>query len=201
MSDLPIRSPLQIDMRVGSDPQLSHAGVPLSGPVDTVPQDGPVRDWLKELGLPKDWAQLDHLAKPRGFANRFARIIVVDESPTRFPGAWRFRPAEIAFQQGGYQLTLAHLGLVIGRCDLLHVNPAGAVPGAEGMCLVATVTFYDSALARAAWRGIASNIFTHVSAIVARPPEAPPGGGELIEIGLVDSPGCPGARVLTWWEA
>mgnify|MGYP001619823558 CR=1 FL=1 len=201
MSDLPIKSPLKIELQAGSEPQLSFAGVSIIGPVDTVPEDGPVRDWFQELGLPKDWEQLDHLAQPRDFADRFARVIVVDESQTRFPGAWRFRPSEIAFQQGGCLLTLAHLGLVIGQCIFLHVNPAGAVPEAEGMCLTATVTFYDSDLATAAWRGIASNIFTHVSAIVVRPPEAPPGGGELIEIGLVDSPGCPGARVLRWWEA
>lgn len=201
MSDLPIKSPLQIDMHARSEPQLSFAGVPLTGPMDIVPQDGPVRDWLQELGLPKDWEQLDQLAKPRGFADRFARIIVVDESPTRFPGAWRFRPSEIVFQRGYYLFTLSHLGLVIGRCSLLHVNPAGVVPGTDGMCLTATVMFYDSDLAMAAWRGIASNIFTHVSAIVVRPPDAPADVGELIEIGLVNSPGCPGARILKTWEA
>lgn len=200
MSDLPIKSPLQIDMHARSEPQLSFAGVPLTGPMDIVPQDGPVRDWLQELGLPKDWEQLDQLAKPRGFADRFARIIVVDESPTRFPGAWRFRPSEIVFQPGGYLFTLGHLGLVIGKCVFLHVNPAGAVPEADGMCLTATVRFYDSDLAMAAWRGIASNIFAHVSAIVVRPPDVPAGGGELMEIGLVDSPGCPGARILKTWE-
>ncbi|MBX9658566.1 MAG: hypothetical protein K2X00_08355 [Nitrospiraceae bacterium] len=138
-----------------------------------------MRDWLQELGLPKDWEQLEHLAKPRGFANRFARIIVVDESPTRFPGSWRFRPAEIAFRQGGYQLTLAHLGFVIGQCDLLFLKPAGAVPEAEGMCLVASASFYDSDLATAAWRGVKANIFTHVSAIVVRPLEMPRGGGGI----------------------
>ena len=93
MSDLPIKSPLQINLHARSEPQVSFAEVPLTGPMDIVPQDGPVRDWLQELGLPKDWEQLDQLAKPRGFADRFAKIIVVDESPTRFPGAWRFRPS------------------------------------------------------------------------------------------------------------
>jgi len=200
MRDLTIKSPLQVNVSRDGSVHATIDGLPITGPLETVPHEGPVFDWLEELGLPKDWVQLDRLAKYTGDSCRMMKFILVDESQTKFPGAWRFKPTEIRFQSSGYPITLGHLGLIIGRCDLLCLFPAGVIPEAEGACIVGIGTFFDSALATAAWTGIERKIFTHVSGVIARPSTDPPGGGAVIdEVGLTDYPGCTGALILKTW--
>lgn len=201
MSNLPIRSPMQINVRPGGQVDVSLNGQSVTGPINVVPETGPARDWLAELGLPKDWAQLEAMAQATRLSPRKFSCIAVDESPTRFPGNWRFRPREIRHGYTGYYLTFGHLPLVIGHCDPVLKWPAGEIDGAEGGCITAVCQLYDSALAMAAWVGLERGIFQHVSAIVLHAPEDPIGGGTLLELGLTDYPGCPNARVLKTWES
>jgi len=200
VSDLPTKSPIELQIRDDGSVRATIGGISHHGPLETIVQEGPVRDWFDELGLPKDLDQLDRLAKSNRFSGRMIKIIVVDESRTNFPGAWRFKPTEIQFLPGGYLLMLSHLGLVIGQCDLLTLHPPGVIPEAEGACITAVARLYDSALATAAWNGIERKIFTHVSGTFARPPLDPPGGGVLIDgLNLTDYSGCPGAQILKSW--
>lgn len=204
MNDLPVTSPFQLDVGTDGKVDASLGGLPITGPLDLVPDSGPLCDWLEELELPKDWDKLQRLAIATGYSHRVMKFILLDESVTKFPGEWRFRPYDVDFHPwgyGGYDLTLAHLGLVIGRCDCLSRFPPGVIPEAEGACIIALATLFDSALATVAWKGIEQKIFTHVSGVVARDPAEPQGTGTLIEVGLIDVPGCPGARILKAWEA
>ena len=83
MMSLPTRSPIAIEVQ-------QNGGVSVSGPdgshaasVDVVQESGPVRDWLKDLCLPKDWDVLDRLR---------ARHRIFDASRSLRPGRWSREP-------------------------------------------------------------------------------------------------------------
>lgn len=200
MMSLPTRSPITIDVQ-------PNGGVSVYGPdgghaasVDVVQESGPVRDWMKELCLPKDWGALDVLARPDGFSSRMIQFVLIDQSPTRYPGGWCFEPQRWTYDPYGQLLTLGHLGLVIGACEHIRAGHRDEAPHAQGHFLIGQARLYNSKLARAAWLGILDGIFPYVSAIVARPADEPPGGGRMLEVGITDDPGCLGARVLKTWE-
>lgn len=198
---LPSKSLMQYRMADDGQVEVSLCGRPLSGPINIVPQAGPVRDWLAELDLPKDWARLDEMAQATTLSTRKFSAVLLDESRTLYPGAWRFRPQDICHDHpGGYPVTLSHTGFTIGRCDSVWRLPVGARVDTEGVCLVVEATLYDSALARAAWAGIERHIFGHVSAVILHAPNDPVGAGSLLEFGITDFPGCRNAKILKWWD-
>lgn len=217
--EYPVKSPIQLEQRQAGGWGL--AGMP-DAVMEMVEDDEPVRDWLAELGLPKDWDALERLAQPQGLSARRFRCIVADESPTTFPGGFRLQPAKIWWRDR-LLLTLAHLGFFVGAVEwIYHGLPRAALadqdlmgvlrPGAklflepdepepEGLFIVAQMCLYDSKLADAAWVGIRRGVFGHVCAVLMRvPATAEPGTGELVEIAIGDRPGCPGARILRFWE-
>jgi len=175
-------------------------GVRFGRPSDTFEDHEPVFDWLQALGLPKDWDQLDRLSAYEGFSDRFVRFILADESPTRFPGSPRLKPQCYRFPDRPLGLTLAHLGYNIGQVFAIVPGDSKDVPSAEGYFLVGTARLFDSALADAAWRGMATGIFGHVCGVLLRQDHEPLGAGELFEVALSERPGCPGARILKAWE-
>lgn len=179
-------------------------------PTFTVQDSEPVRDWLAELDLPKDWAKLEAMAQPRGMSTRRLRFILVDESLTTMPRVPRFKPQQWVFFPGeSYRFTLAHLGFVIGSVDTIwRAKPGELEPGTvEGAAILAEALLYQSPLADAAWRGIQLGIFGHACGVVHmwRAP-LPDGSGEfakdeLLEVALIDRPGCQNAKILRTWES
>ncbi len=177
-------------------------------PTFTVQDSEPVRDWLAELDLPKDWGKLEAMAQPKGMSTRRLRFILVDESLTALPGIPRFKPQQWLFFPGEqYRFTLAHLGFVIGSVtNIWRAKPGEFEPGTvEGAAILAEATLYDSALADAAWRGIQQGIFGHACGVVHMWRAPLPDGGEvakdeLLEVALIDRPGCRNARILRSWE-
>ncbi len=175
----------------------------------TVADVEPVRDWLAELELPKDWAKLETLAQPqRGMSTRRLRFILADESLTIMPGIQRFKPKQWVFFPGeSYCFTLAHLGFVIGTVDSIwRAKPEELEQNTvEGAAILAEATLYDSPLADAAWRGIQLGIFGHACGVVRMWRAPLPDGGEfakdeLLEVALTDRPGCPNARIIRTWQ-
>lgn len=73
-------------------------------------------------------------------------------------------------------------------------------PEAEGACVLGDALLYDSDLTDAAWRRIQQGIFIGVSPILMRRATDPPGGCHLLEIGLMDQPVCPRAKILRAWD-
>ena len=203
MSEYPTRSPLQLRQQADGAWTVGLEGVTR---VDTIDEQEPPRDWLAELDLPKDWSKLEAMARPRGLSARRVRCIIGDESPTCFPGAWRYRPQAWTYADD-LNVTLGHLSFIVGRVE--HVYPGSRdqwaaekqkVDGATGEFVIGEVRLYDSDLADAAWEGIRQGIFGHVCAILVRSTTAPLGTGELLEVALTDRPACPGARILETWE-
>lgn len=196
--NLPSKSPVRFDLL--PDGQCAMSGLP---GVTVVRNELPeiqicVRDWLAELGLPKDWNALDAMARPSGLSERRFRALIGDESPTRFRGAFRYRPSEWKVQAGGQRLTLAHLGYIVGLFEHVWYGHPEEAPHAEGTFLMGQARLYDSRLADAAWEGIRRGIFGGVCAVVVRPADAEPGTGELVEVALaeLDQVGQPAARIV-----
>ena len=166
--------------------------------VEVVRDDTPVRDWLAELDIPKDWTLLDEMATPRGLSGRHLLAILGDESPTKLPDAPLLQPATWTWG-ADIAVTLSHLPLVVGVASMvMHAKP-GAWPDTTGETVVGILRLYDSPLAAKAWEGVERGIFRFTSCILERPLDAPPGTGRIQEIGLTDSPGCPNARVTETW--
>ncbi len=183
-----------------------------------VEEDGPPRNWLSELGLPANREDLEILARPRGLSTRRLSFILLDESPTRFPGHPCLKPEKIGLPPS-VQLELGHIGYAIGTVDyfvpllqsrklspgpvlLQSVEPHSIQFSPEGSFIVAHARLFDSELATAAWRGAEKGVFTHACPIIYRRPDEPADGGTLIQVSLVcgDFPGCANARVLRRWE-
>lgn len=188
--------------------------------VEAVEENGPPRNWLNELGLPANHEDLEILARPRGLSARRLSFILVDESPTRFPGQPRLNPEKIGLPPA-VQLELGHIGYAIGTVDyfapllqsrklsssddpvlLQGIAPSATPFSPEGDFIFAIAKLFDSPLAEAAWRGVEEGIFTHACPIIYRRPDEPAGGGVLIEVSVVgqEFPGCPNARILRRWE-
>ncbi len=195
-------SPVQYD--VLPDGRVRMTGVPGVAVVETVvPQQAAAqRDWLAELGIPKNWEALHALARPRGWSRRRFRAIVMDESLLRFRPPFRYRLDAIRIPATDVRLTLCHLGVVVGRLEQLYFAVEGETPGVEGQAVLALGRLYDSPLADRVWKGIGRGIFTHMCAVVLRPVTAPPGTGWLEEVALAEGEqvGCPNARLLATWE-
>jgi hypothetical protein len=197
--DYPIRGLLRYD-RIDERETACRVTMPdgSSSIQELIPYDGPRVDWCAELGIPymDEPEKLETMATARGFSARGFSCILLDESPTRFPGAWRHRVREITYRAGDhYLLTLSHTGLVIGSVGNIRLGVPGEVDGVEGDFLMAQARLYDSALADRAWNGIMLSLFAMVCPIIARTPTAPVGTGELVEVALGDVGGCPGARI------
>jgi hypothetical protein len=168
-------------------------------------------EWERTLGLPKYQEEWEALSIARGPSSRFVQFVLCDESRTKFDGNWRTQPARIRLQPGRYyHVTLGHSGFSIGRCYAVTLHRKKPAPGqaklpdfVEGDCLIGYAQLADSALADITCRGFREHIFTHACAVVNQKPEDPDGAGDLCEIALVSEAeaGCPGARVLKWWEA
>lgn len=197
-----MKAPTQIEMQPHGVYTASVLGVPVSN-VEIVPDDGVVFDWLEALDIPKDWERIAAMAVPHGMSQRRLQYIACDHSVTKLQGKYRFQPERIAFIRDGLPLTLGHLGYVIGACELLHRGDpreiADTSAQVEGTFILGEARLFNSDLAAAAWRGIQEGIFKFVSIVVARPSEEAAGGGEIIEIGVTDSPGCHNAKILKTW--
>lgn len=188
--------------------------------VSAVEENGPPRNWLGELGLPANHEDLEILARPRGLSARRLSFILLDESPTRFPGQPRLNPEKIGLPPA-VQLELGHIGYAIGTVDyfvpllqsrklsasdepvlLQGIAPSATPFSPAGSFIVAHARLYDSPLAEAAWRGVGTGVFTHACPIIYRRPGAPADSGTLVEASLVcgDFPGWANARILRRWE-
>ena len=193
------KSPIQYTQGENGTWAVSVPGIAVTA-VETVVDDEPVFDWLAVLDIPKDWDKIAAMAVPNGDAPCWIRFIACDESITKLTGAVHLQPARMTFKPSGQLLTLAHLGYAIGICRELRFGLPNEVTNVEGSFIMGEAQLYKSSLADAAWRGIKEGIFQHVSAIVVRPSNEPPGVGCLVEIGVVDRPGCQNARILKAWE-
>jgi hypothetical protein len=225
MADYPAKSSLRYNIQQdGSCLVAGLEGVQIVG-VDVVPESGPVRDWLAELGIPKDWGAIEAMAQPRGLTARRIRFIVCDESPTRFPGNPRLQPSHIIIPHDQRLLTLGHLSYNVGILEWLNhgipqaclsdvdfmraLNPSSDLflapdegPEPEGRFILGQARLFDSELADKAWQGIEWKIFTHVCGVLLRIPATSP-YQQIAEVAIIDGPGagCPGARILKHWEA
>jgi len=198
-----MKSPVQVELQPNGAHKASLLGLPVSN-IEIVPDDGVVFDWLEALSIPKDWDRIAAMAVPHGMSPRRLQYIACDHSETTLQGKFKFQPERITFVPNGLPLTLGHLGYVIGACELLHRGDpreiAGTSAQVEGAFIVGEARLFNSDLAAAAWRGIQEGIFKFVSMIVIRPSQEAAGGGEIIEIGVTDSPGCHNAKILKAWE-
>lgn len=188
--------------------------------VEAVEEDGPPRNWLSELDLPLNHVDLEILSRPRGLSARRLSFILLDETPTRFPGHPRLNPEKIGLPPS-VQLELGHIGYAIGTVDyfvpllqsrklsssdepvlLQGIGPLSTQFSPEGSFIVACARLFDSPLAEAAWLGVEKGVFTHACPIIYRRPDEPADGGTLIQVSLVcgDFPGCLNARILRRWE-
>jgi hypothetical protein len=61
------------------------------------------------------------------------------------------------------------------------------------------MAIYDSADHRRVRTPV--NFLTGVCAVLLAPPRTPPGQGGILEVALIDYPGCPNVRVLSTWES
>lgn len=199
---LPTKS-LQFTQNASGD--WSVEGMP-GTPTLAIEETRPVRDWLAELDIPKDWAKIEAMAQPRGLSARHLRFIVADESPTLLPGAIRLQPKQYLFHHNGQMLTMAHLGFAIGILDRVWLAEPGEVASCEveGSAILGEATLYDSALADAAWRGIQQGIFGHACGVVKFMRLTRPSGfvwkkDLLMEVAITDLPGCLNAKILKGW--
>jgi len=198
--NLPTLSSLKIEVSPDQSVSVVAAGIRVEKVEAAITIPGqPVRDWLAELDLPKNFEKLEAMAKPRGYSGKRISFILGDESPTHFPGNWRQHPQTWTYADGGHALTLAHTPFVIGICQRLWRGRPSDL-GAVGESVLGDCLLYDSDLADAALKGIQLGIFIGVSPILIRPTSEPPGGGHILEIGLTDQPVCPGARILRCWD-
>lgn len=75
------------------------------------------------------------------------------------------------------------------------------IDGGEPIALDPTLILPDDTptrdvLADAAWRGIEAGILGHISpAFVSAPTRF-----HVLDVAIADTPACPGARVIRWWE-
>jgi hypothetical protein len=132
---------------------------------------------------------------------------VADESPTLLPGAIRLQPKQYLFYPRGQMLTMAHLGFAIGVLDRVWLAEPGEIESGlvDGSAILGEATLYDSALADAAWRGIQQGIFGHTCGVVKFMRLTRPSGfvwkkDLLMEVAILDRPGCQNARILRKWE-
>lgn len=160
----------------------------------------PIRDWLAELDIPKDWDKIEAMARPRGFGWRRLTFIIADESPLHFPGQPRLRPGTWTFRESGQMLILAHLQFAVGVLQRVWLAQPGEVTDVEGQAILGEAALYNSPLAEATWLGIQRGIFTGVSPIVIRNLTDPFGGGELLEVGIGDNHIGPKAKLLRTWD-
>lgn len=201
--ELPIRSPIRYEQAAdGSWTMHGVPGVEIVSTETPPAPPGPVNDWLAALDLPKEWDQLEALARASAFGDRGFECILVDESSTRFASAWRHRSREILVPHAEhFGLTLAHLGFLVGSVGNVRLCEPGEVEGAEGWCLAASGRLYASALCERVWSGITQGILGDLCVVLIRPPEAEVGAGTLLEVALsaVDEGGCPNPRITKLW--
>ncbi len=202
MSELPYRSPITYEP-VGDQCRVTtpEGSTP---PLELPQWDGQRVDWFAALDLPymEDGDRLAALAHASGFSARGFDLILLDESPTRFRGAWCHQVRKITFRAGDHdRLTLSHTGLLIGSVGNIRLAAPGEVPAVDGWCLTAQAWLYESELASKAWFGILRRLFTAICAVTARTPEAELGTGELVEVALGDVGGCPNAVITKLWLA
>ena len=196
------------------DGTITLEGIP-NYQVDAIQDQGhaTARDIEQELCLPKFFEEWELLAQPRGLSGRQIQFIVVDESPTRFPGHYRFQPQRITLPQTCH-LEFGHRGFVVG---IVHTFLLGFEELREQVSamfsieipkelerdyIVGQATLFKSPLADKAWEALQRGIFTHVCALILRQHHEPLGTGQLVEVSLTtsDYPGCPGAKILKVWE-
>jgi hypothetical protein len=137
----------------------------------------------------------------------------MDQGETRFHGHYRLQPQQIVLPALCH-LEFGHRGFVVGVVDAFvlgftenrkDLNRLGIdLPAdVEGDCILAHAQLFYSRLADKAWQALQRGIFTHVCPLILREnTDAPLGTGQLVEVSVTtgDYPGCPGARILKWWE-
>ncbi len=189
-------------LQISKDGHALLDGYRLGMPSDVWEDPEPPFDWLAALSLPKDWDELDRLSEFHGFSNRYVRFVLADESKTRFPGSPRMNPKSYRYpdRRRPAQLTLGHLGYTIGEVYAIEPGSPSEVPTADGFFLVGIGRFFDSELATAAWEGISRGIFAHVCTVLLRTENEQFGSGQILEVAIIDRPGCPGARILRYWD-
>lgn len=182
--------------------QVGPTGVSVEGmpqlTAHTIKEKHPVRDWLAELSIPKDWNAIDQMAIPKGLSCRKLECILADSSPTRLPGNPRFDVNKWTYPNGGLYLELGHLGRYVGVLEHIWLGSPSKVKIAEPPFLMAQATLFDSELADRAWWGLQQAIFTHISPVALSPTNDP--AVILTYAGLVDIPACDNALVLKFWE-
>lgn len=175
------------------------------------------RDLERELGLPTYFEEWEVLAQPTasGLSRRRIQFVLMDESPTRLPGHYRYQPRAVTlpttcfleFAHRGFRVGVVHafaLGFAENRDDLQGMGidlPADI----EGDCILGWAQLFYSKLADKVWQGAQRGILSHACPLVYREniEREPVGSGRLVEVSLVsdDNPGCQNARVLKTWSS
>ena len=104
-----------------------------------------------ELGLPKYFEQWEELAKPRGLSGRQIQFIVMDQSETRFPDRYRFKPQRIALPSTCH-LEFGHRGFLIG---IVHTFILGSTRCARRFPPCSASSY------RITWRATTSSVKPH----------------------------------------
>jgi len=184
--------------------------------IEVIEEQGPAtgRDIESELGLPKYYEEWELLAQARGLSGRQIQFICADESPTRFPGHYRFQPRRITLPTTCH-LEFGHRGFVVGTVhpfllgfdelrELVDSMFSFEIPQElQGDYIIGQATLFDSPLADKAWDALRLGIFSHVCPLVLRQLDEPVGTGQLVEVSLVsnDYPECPGAKIFKMWDS
>ena len=190
-----------------------HPGVKL----DVIQDQGraTARAIEQELGLPTYFEEWEALATPQWLSRRMVRFVLLDESETRLQGHPRLQPRLITLPPTGTcWLEFGHRGFVVGavsaffmgfkeNVDDLRRMQIDIPAWVEGECIIAQAQLFASPLAAKAWEALQRGIFTHVCPLILRQDHEAIGTGQLVEVSLTtgDYPGCPGAKILTMWDA
>jgi hypothetical protein len=150
--------------------------------------------------------ELETLAREAdvGAPTRKLLVVIADEGMPR-PGAdippMRVRGLSI---EDGAPVTYLDSQFVVGRCESISVLPAGALDGAEGEALVATVVLLPTRLSVLTWEAVQAGYFTGLCPEVVDYEDADGRQvrGRITRVILGDGANSclPGARVVRFWE-
>lgn len=158
------------------------------------------RNWQDELGLPKYQEEWEALAQVRGMSGRHIRFVLMDESPLRLPGHPRFDPTAVILPDHCCPFELGHSGFVVGVVYGFLVAPVALPFEPTGSYIMGYARLFDSALADAAWEGLCQGIFGHVCENTWRADVHEPWRVVQVTLTPGDYAGCPGTKIVTWWE-